>query len=341
MTDSEIADPFAVPMLFLRIGWMRFYQGLSDNDHIHGGGTFVRERGYGHEMFNFLPVNGQVFGYVRPTRGSGKYVDGAGIKLERMGASRTDAQLNGVLVVWVSSPPEGGTFVVGWYRNATVWRECQPPNDPTRSYKGEGFGHYVSALADDVTLLEKTARNFPIPYHRSGGMGQSNVWYADDPDDHRTLRLDVLRYVESRQLPRQEPTTSGGKPCQPDPLRLAKVEKAAIELTTAHFQRQGYVVDSHEKDNLGWDLLASCGTRELRLEVKGLTGAEICVELTPNEFAKMQKWRDSYYVCVVTNALTDPQLAVFGFSPESSKWQDDRKRTLQIQEIVAARCKLE
>lgn len=77
----------------------------------------------------------------------------------------------------------------------------------------------------------------------------------------------------------------------------------------------------------------------MRLEVKGLSGNELCVELTPNEYAQMQKWRDSYYVCVVTNALTDPMLAVFGYSPESGTWQDDQKRSLQIQEIVAARCK--
>jgi len=85
-------------------------------------------------------------------------------------------------------------------------------------------------------------------------------------------------------------------------------------------------------------LLATRGNRQLRLEVKGLAGSEICVELTPNEYAAMRKWRYTYHVCVVTDALTDPKLAVFSYSPESGKWQDDRKRTLRISEIVAARC---
>ena len=339
-------DSFAVPMLFLRIGWMRFYEGLSDDDPIHGGGSFVRQHGYGHEMFNFLPFDGRFFGYVRPTSGGGadnEFVDGGGIKLERIvSAARKDSELHRVLVIWLSSDPEGGTFIVGWYRNATVYREHQAsPSNSNRMYKGEAFGYYVSAAASDVVRLETTARNFAVPSHEKGGIGQSNVWYANDPEQHGTLRQNVLRYVESRTLPQEEELKPGGTSHQPDPLLRCKVEKAAVDVTTAHFEQQGYSVDSHEKDNLGWDLFAVCGKRELRLEVKGLSGSEICVELTPNEFAQMQEWRTSYHVCVVTNALTDPQLAVFGYSPESGKWQDDRKRTLQISKIIAARCSVE
>jgi hypothetical protein len=203
--DLLTDNPFAVPMLFLRIGWMRFYEGLSDDDQIHGGGAFVREHGYGHEMFNFLPFNGRYYGYVRPTGGGAdtEFVDGAGIKLERIVAeAKLDRELPGVLAVWVSSPPEGGTFIVGWYRNATIYREHQsPPNGSNRTYKGEQFGYYVSADANDVRRLEATARNFPVPYHQKGGIGQSNVWYANEPEQHQAFRLEVLRYVESGQLP--------------------------------------------------------------------------------------------------------------------------------------------
>jgi hypothetical protein len=345
--ESPTDDPFAVPMLFLRIGWMRFYEGLSDDDQIHGGGAFVREHGYGHEMFNFLPFNGRMYGYVRPTGGGAdsEFVDGAGIKLERVvTAAKRDRELPGVLVVWVSSPPEGGTFIVGWYRNATVCREHQsPPNGSNRDHKGEQFGYYVSAAAEDIRRLEATARNFPFPYIQKDGwgIGQSNVWYADKLEQSRALRLSVLRYIESGQLPEIEKLGPSGTPRQPDPLLRCKVEKAAIDTTTAHFRNQGYTVDSHEKDNVGWDLLATFGNRQLRLEVKGLAGSETCIELTPNEYAQMRKWQDTYHVCIVTDALTDPKLAVFSYSAESGKWQDDQKRTLRIAEIVGARCRLD
>jgi hypothetical protein len=61
-------DPMSVPMIFLRIGWMNRYQGQTANDQITGGGAFVKEHGYGHEIFNFQPFQGRVFGYVQPRR---------------------------------------------------------------------------------------------------------------------------------------------------------------------------------------------------------------------------------------------------------------------------------
>jgi hypothetical protein len=122
-------------------------------------------------------------------------------------------------------------------------------------------------------------------------------------------------------------------------LRL-RVEEAAIKATTAYFEAAEYDIKTQEKENLGWDLLATCGTRQLQLEVKGLSGSTICIELTPNEYKQMQKLRDSYCVCIVTNALTSRDVAVFSYSPESKTWQDSQKRTLQVQEIMAARCYL-
>ncbi len=337
---------FAVPMLFLRIGWMRFYEGQSDDDHIHGGGAFVREHGYGHEMFNFLPYDGQYYGYVRPTSGGSadsNFVDGAGIKLERIvPTAKKNSAIEHVLVVWVSSPPEGGAFIVGWYRNATVFREHQPPpTNSNRMHKGEAFGYYVHAHAADVTRLEPTARVFPVPSHQKGGIGQSNVWYADDPEQHKEFRQSVLEYIAGGELPKAGKSSVRGSGRQPDPLLRCKIERAAVDAVTAFFEGQGYIVDSVENDNVGWDLLATCGMRELRLEVKGLSGGQLCVELTPNEYAQMQRWKESYCVCVVTNAITEPNLAVFAFSPESGRWQDDRKRTLRITQIVAARCSLD
>lgn len=335
-----MSEPDSVPMLFLRVAWMKSYQGQSEDDEMHGGGSFVRQEGYGHEMFNFLPHKGRVYGYVRPIRGTGNFDDGAGIKLERLGASRADSELKGVLVVWGASPPTGGTFIIGWYRNATVYRECQsPPPDTNRVFKGEAFNYYVSAAADDAILLDATARNFPLPYQQKGGMGQSMVWYADSPEQHDALRREVLRYIRTGGHSSSKTPAGTGTVRQADPLLRCKVERAAIEVATKHFENQNYVVDSREQDNLGWDLDATCGKRHLRLEVKGLSGSDVCIELTPNEYAQMQKWQDSYFICVVTEALTAPALAVFGYSPESGRWQDDQGRTLEIQPIVAARCK--
>ncbi len=110
------------------------------------------------------------------------------------------------------------------------------------------------------------------------------------------------------------------------------------DTTSAYFTGLGYTVDSVEQDNVGWDSIALSGKRELRLEVKGLSGSEIVVDLTPNEYAAMQKHRDSYRVCVVTNAQDLPRLSVFAYSPDAGQWESMDRRRLKIQEITAARC---
>jgi hypothetical protein len=47
--------------------------------------------------------------------------------------------------------------------------------------------------------------------------------------------------------------------------------------TDAYYTQLGYVVDSVEKDNKGWDLEAvhPILSEHLKLEVKGLSGAEL------------------------------------------------------------------
>lgn len=72
--------------------------------------------------------------------------------------------------------------------------------------------------------------------------------------------------------------------------------------------------------------------------MKVLSGSQIVVDLTPNEYTAMQRHRDSYPVCVVTNALTAPRLEMFSYSQDSGRWESGIGSVLNIQEIVAARC---
>ena len=77
-----------------------------------------------------------------------------------------------------------------------------------------------------------------------------------------------------------------------------------------------------------------------RIEVKGLSGRSILVELTPNEFSKMKKHHKTYQLCVVTNTLGDPHLSVFSHSEDQNKWQDENGHTLKIKPFTGARMKL-
>jgi hypothetical protein len=331
-------DPFDVPMIFLRVGWMDHYRGITGGDTISSGGAYVAEHGFGHEIFNFQPFQNAVYGYAQPTGRKDKWSE-AKINLKQLGASKDDKSVSGVLAIWVATSPTGGAFVIGWYKNATIFRECQsPPAGSVRRYKDTDCGYYVTARAEDAFLLPPDARLFSVPQQKKGGFGQSNIWYANDREQHRQFRLDVLGYVETGKVSTVPLHKSPYAPRQPDPLLRQRVERIAIEITTKHFADLGYNVDSVEKDNVGWDLSAILGRRELKLEVKGLSGPQIIVDLTPNEYAAMQKHRDSYRVCVVTDALTDPCLAIFAYSPDSEQWEGPAQRRLDIQEIIAARC---
>ena len=290
-------------------------------------------------IFNFQPFEGAVFGYAQPPGRKDKWSD-AKINLTRLDAS-ADESVSGVLAVWVSTSPTGGAFVVGWFKNATVFREWQPPPiGSNRRHNETDCGYYVTAKSEDAVLLPPDERVFSVPQQEKGTFGQSNIWYADDPEQNREFRLKVLNYIQTRQVASAPDNKTSPPPHQPDPLLRQKVEKIAVERTTAHFTNLGYTVDSFEEDNLGWDLTAVSGKRELRLEVKGLSGSQIGVELTPNEYAAMKQHRDSYRVCVVTNALTEPYLTIFAYTPDSGQWesQSSDRQVLSIAEVIAVRC---
>lgn len=175
-----------MPVLFCNVGWMERYDGI-DGDSIQRGGSYNKDS-IGHEVCNFSNVDGKVYGYVQPT---------GQIKIERLGAGKNDEYITGVTVIWTAGPDSGGTAVVGWYRNATVFREAQKIGRPTALQKSNGLDTYrVVASAADATLLPSDSRSFMIPRAVKGGIGQSNVWYADSPDSEAIVSR-VLRLVES------------------------------------------------------------------------------------------------------------------------------------------------
>jgi len=136
-------------------------------------------------------------------------------------------------------------------------------------------------------------------------------------------------------------TKHGGGSHQPDPQRKTKVEQSAIDLTTGHFEKLDYVIETVEGDNVGWDLNAvhsQTGAR-LRLEVKGLSGGRVNVEMTPNEYKMMKKHKQTYRICVGTNCLEQShrRLAVFAFNDETRSWVDGGDRSLKITEVKSAR----
>jgi hypothetical protein len=72
------------------------------------------------------------------------------IKLEKLGAPKGAESVDGVLVIWVAK-----SHIVGWYKNATVYRYSHPPHKNSgRSHKGDLIRYRVSTAKSDFRRLD-------------------------------------------------------------------------------------------------------------------------------------------------------------------------------------------
>ncbi len=307
-----------MPFLFCNVGWMEHYKGQSAQDKIKGGGAYVTQEGRGHEVCNFTEDRNTFYGYVQPA--------GEQIKIERLGAGKLDEEISGVTVVWTANRPDGGTVVVGWYKDATVYRNFQSFIKTPALHKKNGIdGYRVKAEAKNGKLLPIDERSFEIPRRIKGGMGQANVWYADTPESKALL--DNIKKILSgnvRKIKAKRSKTT-------DPEKNARVEKAAIKSVTDYYECNGYEVDSVENDNMGWDLEAMLGKSKLLIEVKGLSGSGLTIELTPNEYAAFSEKQPNYRLCVVHSALTTPTLFICRYSFETGRWIVENAKDAKVE----------
>lgn len=189
-------------IIIFNVGWMRYYRGLEE-DEIKRGGAYIREHGYGGEIYNFLPFNGFMYGYVQPPGRKEIPYNKRIIRIERLGVSKHARSIDEILVVWVASHPDGGSFVVGWYKHATVFRFCQKfPDGLDRQVGEDEFGFYTRAKDQDCILLPVSERTLEAPRATSienlgkGGIGQANIWYADSnkPNDIQFIK-DIKQFI--------------------------------------------------------------------------------------------------------------------------------------------------
>ncbi|MCC2548496.1 DUF3883 domain-containing protein [Hymenobacter sp. BT175] len=322
-------------LIFFNTGWMDSYAGNPRNlDPITGGGAHTKVEGWGGEIFNFKPYRGKYYGYVRTTHGGD-------IRLERLGATKAADRIEGVTVVWTAPRPVeegGGSCIVGWYKNATLFRaEQQRPTNSRHLWNEHLMGYYATAAASDVVLLPCDSRLFSVPRSKPKSMGQSNVWYADD-DANLDFVRQVVAYLANDGILTTPTTRKKTKsPRQPDLLKRLAVEQKAVETTWDYYQKLGYTLESVEAAKVGWDLTATNGKVKLKLEVKGLSGTSVVAELTANEFTNLLADKPNYRVCIVTNALIKPLLHIFSYSKTAGCWVSQEGVELAFEEVTSAR----
>lgn len=199
---------------------MERYEGESE---IKSGAKYIQENKRGHEMCNFLRLEGdKVYGHVEPPHGKT-------IKLERLGADKEDQRVPGILVIWTAREPgTGGLKVVGWYKNATVHRTRQnfDPYPSKEHEKCRVDSYFIEAEGQNTRLLPPDERTISIPRALGkngikGGMGRSATWFAADPSKpkgeevHQFLE-DINRLVGAGGLPVRDASEAQEKPPDPD-----------------------------------------------------------------------------------------------------------------------------
>ncbi len=163
-------------ILFCRIGWAKYYDG-DINDIPQKGGEFT-ENNIGFEFYNAKSYSGTYYGYAK-TQGR--------IHFEKIEAhySQFAKTMENVLVVWFAKNPLGGQFVVGWYKNATVFRNWQSIDNSILKERNEKSIKKYIAKSNSVKFLAESERTFEIT-----GAGQNNIFYGNE-----LLKANFLNYI--------------------------------------------------------------------------------------------------------------------------------------------------
>jgi hypothetical protein len=189
-------------LLFCNIGWMSRYEGLVGKpDKIVGGGAYVKAEEKGEEVCNFFACSdGYVYGHVETIHGERDRK----IRMAYLGGDSDADKMEGVDVVWTATNPDGGgRKVVGWYRNATVFRDRQKFScPPSKQHSRDEITSYrIRASAADAHRLELEQRSLSLD-RGPGWMGHTQWWRPEttDPKIAQFARK-VRSWIDGKQGP--------------------------------------------------------------------------------------------------------------------------------------------
>lgn len=305
-------------ILLCRTAWMKYYEGRANIDIPRSGAKYIQKNKTGGEINNFKKRKNKVYAYF-PNIGTPALTN-----LDKEYIKGTD--LKGATVVFCAThPTEGGIRVVGWYKHATIYDE--PKNS---SY--DNWIH-VEAAFKNAYLIPENDRVFHLP----GTFGRSSLYYFSLHPKKKPLleklKIYIARKGEVTSLStKSKKKNRKGRAHQQDIEKRLQVEKKAIYMAIKYYgDRYGGEanVESVESKNKGWDLEVRTNRTKLNIEVKGLSGPSMHVELTPNEFKAFDKGSKNYQLFVANSVLTrKPVVRVFKYQSKGKIWVADDKSVL-------------
>lgn len=276
-------------ILFVRIGWMKFYAGSQPSDKRPIGGGEYNVDSIGGEVNQFKNRNGHVygsFGFASTTNG---------LNFSRIDPQHDKGNLGNVLIVFFATDPRPaspGQVVVGWYKGATLrrWHIKKP------------YEHVASTKTANATLLPTSRRRWIIPRGKNA-TGQSNTFFVLEKDGSpkRLTWLapllenidnysgpDLLRNPGAEADPEMETARenavvgSSGQGIGLDVDGRLLVEERAMKAATTCFKKKGYKV-LDVSSSRSYDLHCQKAEKTIMVEVKGTQSALKSIFLTPNE----------------------------------------------------------
>lgn len=183
-------------LVICRVAYMKFYNGITADDIPINGGSYVTENNDAFEKYNFHRYDdGYCYGFIETKYKRGHTADNnyaRAIGIEQIDPLyKNESSIENVRVVMMAfSPSLKKNVVVGWYDNATVYRNRVIESDKT---------YMLKCLAHDAHLIPDKERYFEVP-RASGnefGIGQSNFWYIQKFEAAREYEDKLTNYIDS------------------------------------------------------------------------------------------------------------------------------------------------
>jgi len=289
-------------VLFARVGYMKFYKGPQIGDEKPIGGGSYNDSEIGGEAYNFTEINDHVYGYFQP-----HMQEPYDLNLQRIEKDFDGDLINNVLVIWFATNPiEKGQIIIGWYKNATVYRHIQEGGNLI----GREYNHYnIKVNSNDAFLLPISNRKYPVGHNinkvKVGNPGQSNAFYqlkengqpknfSEEVNEWILHAIDYVKNYKGMYLSgfenevQENITTSthsfGGQGFQSDVETRLMIEAYSMKLCQSHYEKKGFEVKDVSA-NHPYDLLIKNKEKTFFIEVKGTQTKAENIILTKNEVA--------------------------------------------------------
>lgn len=184
MLHHSLPVQYMNPIIFFRVSWLDGYKGADDDLFVASLSTPAEDYS-GFDTYNFLPT----VTAAMPT--PMYYIDHAGIhygklKLQRIGIPLEVLKADNVCIVLVGTNPfDGQQYVVGWYRQASIYLKTQEGED----IDGNHMQYQAMApVGKSSRLLPMKNRTFKVKF------GEGSDLWTSATITNREL-LDLWNYI--------------------------------------------------------------------------------------------------------------------------------------------------